>query len=300
MSPEIRPHESIDRLVGDSGRLHDIAYRIVEAHIFPLKELGTGLMLLKGHARGGHPSYCLGEYRMKGWWYFFLVALAVKTPIPFLVLTLIGAAFVIRKSHGLTSWQPLSVMACSVVILLSCMASTIDIGIRHILSIYTFLAILAGVGAVGLWSAKTRRILWRFAFIILLAWQFVGSIAAHPDYLSYFNVVADKNREKILINSDLDWGQDLNRLCKLLKRLGVKEVAIAYAGTADLNQHDLPHFYPLIPYKRTHGWIAISLARMKYLYGWRGFSWLEKYIPVAMAGRSIRVYYIPGSKRIAP
>jgi hypothetical protein len=135
----------------------------------------------------------------------------------------------------------------------------------------------------------------------LLVWQFASSVAIHPDYLSYFNELANKSREKILINSDLDWGQDLKRLSDLLQQRKVKELSIAYAGTADLERHNLPPFRPLVPYKPTDGWIAISLLRLNV---WpdegRAFSWLDKYEPVAMAGRSIRVYHLLETEVVKP
>ena len=41
------------------------------------------------HNTEGHYTWLLGEFRDHGWWYFFLVALAVKTPIAFLLLCII-------------------------------------------------------------------------------------------------------------------------------------------------------------------------------------------------------------------
>src|SRR5205807_2644847 len=41
-------------------------------------------------------GYLLGHQKTGGWWYFFLVALAVKTPLPFLILSTIGLVRLIR------------------------------------------------------------------------------------------------------------------------------------------------------------------------------------------------------------
>jgi hypothetical protein len=125
-----------------------------------------------------------------------------------------------------------------------------------------------------------------------------SSIRAHPDYLAYFNELAGQHPERILIDSDLDWGQDLLRLSSALQQRHVEEVSIAYAGSAelDLRQFDLPSFRILAPYEKTRGWIAISLLRLKT--GGFGlpddsFWWLEAYKPVCLVGRSIRLYYVP-------
>ena len=50
-----------------------------------LKDLVNGVVAVKAHNDSGHLSYLLGQVRLTGWWYFYLVALAVKTPIPLLV-----------------------------------------------------------------------------------------------------------------------------------------------------------------------------------------------------------------------
>lgn len=291
---EMRPHEIVDRFVGVNGMLHNTAYTILESPIFPLTEFLNGIMTVKFHEGIGHPSYFFGDVRWTGWWYFFPVALAIKTPIPFLVLLIVGSVMIFYRNRHFEKWQQLVPLACAIVILLVCMKSTLNLGVRHILPIYPFFAIIAGFGAVHLWNVKRNQILCRSVLVVLIAWQLASSISAHPEYLTYFNELANRNPEKIMIGSDLDWGQDLNRLSNLLKKLDVDEVSISYAGTADLKQHNLPSFKALEPGKRTSGWIAISLSRLKI---WNGneqpFSWLEEYEPVAMAGRSIKVYHIP-------
>lgn len=98
--------------------------------------------------------------------------------------------------------------------------------------------------------------------------------------------------ERILVNSDLDWGQDLLRLASSLRALGVQNVSIAYNGSADLTRRNLPPFRILSPHEPTTGWIAISLHKLK-IPGDSSFSWLDAYKPVAMVGRSIWLYYIP-------
>ena len=45
----------------------------------------------------------------------------------------------------------------------------------------------------------------------------IGSLAAHPDYLAYFNALAGDDPERIVVDSDLDWGQDIKRLGQRLR-----------------------------------------------------------------------------------
>src|SRR5262249_36777967 len=56
----------------------------------PAPEFWRGLGDMFAHRAAGWEGYLLGEISTTGWWYFFPIALAVKTPIPFLLLTVLG------------------------------------------------------------------------------------------------------------------------------------------------------------------------------------------------------------------
>jgi hypothetical protein len=127
--------------------------------------------------------------------------------------------------------------------------------------------------------------------VALLLWQVGLSFHTWPDYLAYFNEFAgNKPGPLVTGDSDLDWGQDLERLVNELKARQIKKVSIAYYGTADLSRHALPEMQLLHPYEFATGWVAMSRA---WLIWGKGFQWLEKYEPVATVGKSIRLYYIP-------
>jgi hypothetical protein len=82
---------------------------------------------------------------MRGWWYFFPVALAVKTPLGLLILTLIGFAAFFRAKRPL--WLPPALLLA---ILLICMPSTLNIGVRYVLPLYPMMALTAAIGTVYL------------------------------------------------------------------------------------------------------------------------------------------------------
>jgi 4-amino-4-deoxy-L-arabinose transferase-like glycosyltransferase len=315
-TPRTRPHVTTDRIFGDAGLLHDIAYSIVETPI-PVADLINGLLYTWDHNAEGHPSYLLGEFRTTGWWYFFPVVLAVKTPVPFLLFYGFGLFFLIRQKSDPANWQHWVPALCPLAILLVCMTSRINIGVRHLLPMFPMLAIVAGYGAARLIEMRRRSITVFLSAATLLLWQFTSSALAHPDYLAYFNEIAEiseRKPEQILIDSDLDWGQDLNRLRDKLRELKVNSVSIAYFGTADLNQHGLPAWKPLIPNVPTTGWIAVSVYRLKMPYSssgrghrsslvpvsdvvFNGFSWLEKRQPITTVGKTIRLYFIPSAPK---
>jgi hypothetical protein len=288
-----RPHSGIDRRIDANSSLHGLAYAAVEAPVYPAPELFHGIGDVINHNDGGHPSFLLGERRVRGWWYFFLVALGVKTPVPFLVLASIGVAVTVRRGWRSRAWEDAVPALCAAAILLTVIPSTINIGVRHILPIYPLLAIVAAAGAATLWKADRHPLLGRSALVALFAWQIGASALAHPDYLAYFNETVGRHPERVLVDSDLDWGQDIKRLSDTLRSLDIDEVAIAVAGSVDLERHNFPEIRRLEPNHPTSGWIAVSYWMLK-ISG--GYSWLEDHEPVMTVGKSIRLYHLPEAR----
>jgi hypothetical protein len=272
-----------------------VAYYLVEHIPVPAYELVDGIEALGELYRNETRSYLLGEVSEKGWWYFFPVALAVKTPFPFLILSGIGLAILVRRWWASRDWRSIAPAAGAVAILLVCLPSKFNIGLRYVLPVYPLLAVSVGLAAAAGLNLARNRPLGVGVVMALMIWQFVSVSRAHPDYLAYFNEIAGRSPDRILVDSDLDWGQDLLRLGDDLRSRHVDEVAIAYFGSADLRQHDLPRVRPLLPHQPTTGWIAISERKLKmggFGESSDAYSWLNQYAPVATVGRSIRLYYI--------
>ncbi len=266
----------------------------------PAPELFAGLLELRQHGIFGHSSYLLGEYGNDGWWYFFPVALAVKTPLAFLALAGCGAAALIRKRAPGREWVPL---CGALAILAVCIPSKINLGVRHILPIYPLLALIAAAGAVWLLALNRR---WAKAVCAgLLLWHCASSALAHPDYLAYFNELAGREPERILAESDLDWGQDLKRLGAALREAGAEEVSLSYFGTADAARRLPARVKPLPPYEPVQGWVAVSIYNLKIggedLRVSMGradspYAWLAAF-PARHVGKSILLYYVSAGPR---
>ncbi len=191
--------------------------------IVPAPDFFRGIAAALYHDREGHAGFLLGHFRKTGWWYYFPVALAVKTPIAFLIMLAIGVWVCLRERARPVYLFPL---AFSLGILLPAMASRIDIGIRHIEPIYIGLSIIAALGLVQLlqWSRTAAGC--ALTGGVLMLWMTVSVAAHHPDYLAYFNGFAGKNPQQILVDSNYDWGQDLKLLSKRLHELGVKQFSL--------------------------------------------------------------------------
>jgi hypothetical protein len=259
----------------------------------PLPELVDGVRQLTGHTEHGHSAFLLGEHRRTGWWYFFPFGIAVKTPIALLLLTVIGAVVAIRTARARADWRYLAPLAAAAAILAVAMTSTINIGVRHVLPIFPLIAITAGIGAVRVWGLTRHRHLARASVAALLAWQVGVSARAHPDYLPYFNELAGAHPERLLRDSDLDWGQDLLRLADTVRARGITTLNIAYFGQADIAKLVPAVTRPFSPAERPVGWIAISEQLLSHadpqLAGYRWLRWID---PVAQVGKSIKLYRV--------
>jgi hypothetical protein len=267
MQKSSRPHLKIDRIAGQQGWLHDAAYFAVEEIPIPAPEFRRGLSDFLARNKLGHLAYLLGEIRRQGWWYFFPVVLLFKTPIPFLLLSSVGIFFAFKNAYSRQDkFHFLAPIAAAVGILGLGMLGHVNNGLRQVLSLYPLLSIVAGYGAAKLISGKSLyRGVGLGAISILLSWHLISSFSAHPNYLAYFNELAGNHPENIVVDSDLDWGQDLKQLSKVLKERNIKEITLQYNGSAGINldQFHLPARSELKPYQKTTGWIAISLFNLQ-------------------------------------
>jgi hypothetical protein len=125
-----------------------------------------------------------------------------------------------------------------------------------------------------------------------VGWQLSTWWSANPDYFPYFNETV-RHPERVLIDSDLDWGQDLRRLERRLRQLKVADLSLAYRGTADLSREALPRFRLLAPRQPVTGWVAITaLARARDP---SGYGWLNGVRPVERVGSTTDLYFIPAA-----
>jgi hypothetical protein len=172
------------------------------------------------------------------------------------------------------------------------MLSHLNLGSRYLLPLYPLTAIIAGSGAAYL--LRTRA--WGSVLVGgLLIGQVSASAGASPDYLAYFNPLAGAHPEKLLVDSDLDWGQDVNRVVTELQKRGITQVATALHSNADLSRHGFPPYSEMEWDEPTTGWIAISLTRLAFGQSappFDGYRWLERYTPVATIGKTVRLYHI--------
>ena len=291
MSDQIGVHPTTDHVFAKRPFLRSLAYKALETPV-PLSQIRGGIRVVESHNTFGHDSYLFGEYRHTGWWYFFPVVVGVKTPIGFLILAGCGI-FAILRGFRSSPWQQHLTVIFPVAIMAVCMSSKIDLGVRHILAIYPLLAVMGGyaMSEFFILARRTSRAILVMP-MMLVAWVVAESWMARPDYLAYFNQFAGTHPERILAESDLDWGQDLYRLSRRLRELGVDHVSIRYFGTAPLEKAGLPPYSILsadVP--TTHGYAAVSVRYLTLEYAKNGsFAWLRGKTPLERIGKSIYLY----------
>jgi hypothetical protein len=266
----------------------------------PAPELLHGVALAWALNRLGSASYLLGQVKSGGWWFFYLVALGVKLPLP--TLLLFAMAIVALLKHKQTSMLfPLAALGA---VLLITMHVSYQVGMRHILVAVPLITIVSGLGIGELLRRTNGLTVLGIAIVALLAWQTAESASAQSDFLAYFNELAGKDPSSVLVTGcDLDCGQDLFRLARELHIRNMRECTLLVWSSADIARSNLPvnEMENSAPESPTafHGCVALSSRAFRlgdvlhHSYGPGYFSWLNNYQPVARVGRTIRLYDIP-------
>jgi len=142
----------------------------------------------------------------------------------------------------------------------------------------------------------------KILIIILGTWYFVSSIMIYPHYLAYFNeIVTPDYGQNFLLDSNLDWGQDLKGLARYLEKNNIKDkVYLSYWGNDDPDYRNINYeFYRRIMDENgvcepVKGYIAVSVNHLIGMkeYESHCFDWLEGYKPISKIGYSIWLYRI--------
>src|ERR1035438_1838805 len=117
----------------------------------PAPALFAGIRYVWLHNRVGHLAYLLGQRSQTGFWYYYPVVLAVKTPLAMLILMLIASWLAIRRRDRLPVAMPLALIAALLAVGLF---SHINIGVRHLLPVYTGFAVCGGAVLARMFSLK--------------------------------------------------------------------------------------------------------------------------------------------------
>ena len=192
----------------------------------------------KGHAL---PQFLMGEFSPTGWPHYYLVAFLLKTPIPAILLAIAALVAGMRQ-------KSLPFLALLFFVLLFfgvAAAGQLALGVRYVLPIYPFLyaAIALALSATDLRRAGAAIV------AVLLLWHAAENLRTYPSYIAYFNqlIGSHRNADKFLIDSNLDWGQDLRRLNDWAASNDVKQMAVHYFGGGAV-EYEMRAARPIIYY----------------------------------------------------
>ncbi|MEE8391759.1 MAG: glycosyltransferase family 39 protein [Anaerolineae bacterium] len=171
----------------------------------------------------GRESFLLGQNGMHGWWQYFPVAFALKTPLPTLLFTALTiAALLFGRRRGVMDELALGLF--SLLYAVSSLTSTINIGYRHLLPVLPFLFVSAS--RLTLFAGERTS---RLTRCVLIAWLCIGTLSISPHYLAYFNSIAGGADQgyRFLADSNTDWGQALKALAEYQRRNNLEPVKLS-------------------------------------------------------------------------
>jgi Dolichyl-phosphate-mannose-protein mannosyltransferase len=187
-----------------------------------------------------YPTYLLGKPYPHGVWYYFPVVFLIKSTVGFLALLLVAVGALIKRKVVI-SREVLFLTIPPVFYFVVAMASGMNIGLRHILPLYAFLAVL--IGGVG-WMLIRQRKMWAYVVACLAFLHIASAAHSYPDYIPYANELwgGPSQTYRLLSDSNVDWGQQLKFTSKYLKDRGIKDCWFVYfaEGVVDTHYYGIP------------------------------------------------------------
>ncbi|UCG16074.1 MAG: hypothetical protein JSV19_12345 [Phycisphaerales bacterium] len=273
--------------------------RARELRVLPEAYLYSFLFTMQ--AARGRDAFLNGDRRMTGWWYFFPLCFLYKVPLPTMGVIVAAVAAVAagrspphngsgvvkgssgrRLLGGLYRTAPLWVLMATYWGF--AVSSNLNIGHRHLMP--TFAPMFIACGAAAGWLDVSRRWL-RLVVPALLGLLAVCALSIWPHYLAYFNTVAGgpSNGYRHVVDSSLDWGQDLPGLKRWLDdNASGERVYLSYFGTGSqqrcgITADPLPSPLPESgtgDYRLTAGLYCISATRLQQVYLLATSEWTEE------------------------
>ncbi len=253
---------------------------------------------IKAQRRG---AYLAGEFSERGWWYYFPFAFAIKTPIVLIGLFAFGTLLAFSRREMFLKSE-VYVVVPIVVFMGMAMLAKLNIGLRHILPVYPFVILLAGRAVHECRLADRAKVIVVALVIMTLEVAWVC-----PHYLTFFNafVGGPSQGHKFLVDSNLDWGQDLKPLAAWIKKNYIQQINLGYFGTADPSYYGIHATHlPGAPFylesqirkPELPGWVAVSYTNLRAVYlgegGRKFYKPLLERTPYVVIGNSICVYWV--------
>jgi 4-amino-4-deoxy-L-arabinose transferase-like glycosyltransferase len=252
----------------------------------PASDFFVGIAALMKIDKEGFLTFLCGKTSTAGFWWYFPFAIILKTTIAALLLFCAGVWFALRDRvlrEPFAEWG----LAALLMVIIS-MPTALDLGIRYLLPFYVPFSIAAAATVLAMLRASRAT---ATVAVTLLVCHLGASALAHPDYFPYFNAFAGSDPSRYLIDSNIDWGQDVLRLRNVVRRRNINSLTLSLMGPADYPALGFPTVYNADPWARSHGWIAVSDHSYQMTKTQGGWKWLPD--TYERIGKSIRLYHVP-------
>ena len=261
----------------------------------PYAQYFAGLSMIFQRVAGGNTTYFMGEINNQAWKEYFPIVYAIKEPLAFFISGLFALFYGLRRIRKIT-FPIFTFLLFIAIYWLVSIKGNLNIGVRHLLPVFPFTIILVSATAANLLKNPYLKIKYAL-FGGLIVWQIISVISVYPSFLAYFNELAGgpNGGKNYVVDSNLDWGQDLKRLARWVEENKIENIYIDYFGGGGLNYYFKNKYSPWWGQKNTEelpngSYLAVSAS---FLQGGGDFyNWLKNYQPVAIIGHSIFVYYI--------
>jgi len=217
------------------------------------------------YAAQQYAIFLLGHDYPHGVWWYFPVALSIKTTLG--LIGLVVLAVIALVSRRLRQRRELAYLFVpGAIYLAAAIASGMNIGTRHVLFLYPVAALLAAAGLTAL-AQHTQRWIWIGG--ALVACHVISVMAVFPAEMAYGNEAwgGTANTHKYLSDSSVDWAQQLPHIKQWVDAHPGEECWLAYSAYPDLR----PQAYgiPCHPLPTAHtGWEILPVDVPETIHGY--------------------------------
>ena len=252
---------------------------------------------------GTHPVYLEAEWKNSPFPHYYVMALIYKLPHATHALMLLSVVFLLRSLQEPRRDRLQLFLGLPVLLLLMLGGGMgMQLGIRYVLPIFPLLTLFASQSVCWL---KWSRYRLRSCLILAAVAATPLALRHHPHHLAYFNELAGGplNGRWHLLDSNLDWGQDLRELKRFLDEQSLGHVGLAYFGTAPPASLGIQYHVP--PPFPTLGWHAVSVNFVfgrphtvrtmqgeTHSLGLNALGYFRFFEPISHVGYSIDVFHL--------
>ena len=312
---------------------------------------------LHEHYELGHPTFLMGRVSSHGWWWYFPAAFVLKTPLPILILAVVGCGLwvlscglrvegytlsvtgyrtcfsrITHHASRITSGA-LALLLFPLLYAASSLFSSVNIGYRHLLPLLPFLYVGIGIasrkGELRIATHESRIMIHESrisndksrithfpllltsysllltSYSLLLIWLITGTLSIAPHFLTFFNELAGGTRGgyRYLVDSNLDWGQNLWDLRQWMSEHGEDHVYYAHYSPARLDVYGInatflppdPRAGDFVPWNPEPGLYAIGATVLQgpYAPDVNTYAWFRGREPEGRLGNALWLYRVP-------